>query len=33
MNSIKLIDFGIAKVIKNNEFENKPKGTTMYLAP
>lgn len=31
--SIKLIDFGIAKVFKEKEFENQPKGTTMYLAP
>ena len=31
--SIKLIDFGIAKVFKDKQFENQPKGTTMYLAP
>ncbi len=31
--SIKLIDFGIAKVFKEKEYENQPKGTTMYLAP
>jgi calcium-dependent protein kinase len=31
--SIKLIDFGIAKVFKDKEYEHQPKGTTMYLAP
>ena len=30
---IKLIDFGLAKVVTPNEIMNKPNGTPYYIAP
>jgi len=30
---IKIIDFGISKVFRENELENQPRGTVMYMAP
>ncbi len=30
---IKIIDFGISKIFRENELENQPRGTVMYMAP